>query len=62
MTKKDYELIARVFQLTRHVEGTHSYEQWKKTVVAMANALKSDNSRFNFTTFYKACGIEVYEP
>lgn len=59
MTKKDYELIARVF--TRHCKVSHVDAKAREAMdmaYDMADALAQDNPRFNRNKFLKACGVE----
>ena len=65
MTKKDYELIAGVFntQFIRNdsLNDLHS-PKWREkentiamSMIDMAVALEQDNKRFNADTFFNAC-------
>jgi hypothetical protein len=58
MTRKDYELIAAGLKDCTPVL-LHELIVWETVVEAMAYTLSKDNARFNFATFYKACGMEV---
>jgi hypothetical protein len=53
MTRRDFELIARVLKTSRHWldRGAH-----KTIVVLFANELKTTNSNFDREKFVKACG------
>jgi hypothetical protein len=60
MTKKDYELIAKVLSdLYADFDCSPSEDTVSLTVVAdnLADALQGDNARFNRETFLKACGV-----
>lgn len=56
MTRKDYVLIARVFNRTRP-PATHpeQYKQWRQDVNAMALELASFNARFDAERFVADC-------
>jgi len=61
MTRKDYELIARALQAKRDelVESRSGYDRicgHDGAVLALAEALASDNPRFNSARFLAACG------
>lgn len=64
MTKKDYELIARIFH--KNITTTNERENapiWKSTTIATAMAkqfaevLGRENDRFDREKFLQACGI-----
>lgn len=65
MTKKDYELIARIFH--KNITSNHPKEtevRFRATTISKAMAqqfadvLATNNPRFDRTKFLKACGIE----
>lgn len=75
MTKKDFELIARVIRAdaahTRD-DGTletdyksmpawmrGAYDQWNTLALNMADALATTNPRFDRARFLQACGIDL---
>ena len=52
MTKKHYELLARVIK--NNLDKVEiSY------IEALANELLADNPNFNELTFFKACGLDI---
>lgn len=63
MTKKDYVLIAEVIrreyvacdQTTN--SGQAMAEATKDVAYSLAEALKKENARFDYSRFAKACGI-----
>jgi hypothetical protein len=62
MTKKDYELIARVL---RDTEAACLRSQWdavwrdrSRVAIAMADELAAVNPRFKRDVFLRACGVE----
>ena len=67
MTRKDYQLIADVFQRNRIYDSFifdeeargSAYRAASRVAYDLADALALDNPRFNRDTFLKACGIEV---
>ena len=72
MTRKDYELIARILDgqsimcppesitgLDRTLFMLGAADQKAFYVRAFANALASDNPRFDRDRFLKACGVAV---
>lgn len=56
MTKKDYELIARVL-----LESKEYLQEMKHWVLVhnMADELKKTNPLFDSVKFFQACGFEV---
>lgn len=62
MTKKDYELIAYAVKqaLTlAYTDGSqHHFDGAKMVAHQIAHCLESENERFNYDKFIKACGIE----
>ena len=58
MTRKDYVLIAAAMLKSkpRNYEETCCVTTWLCDCNALANALASDNVRFNRDRFLKACG------
>ena len=52
MTKKDYILIAKVIKEAK--ENSIYYLSYK-----MADALKTENQRFDYRKFLDACGIDT---
>lgn len=58
MTKKDYEKIAEVFKDSIPIGTENAYfDQWRFTLLAMADMLANDNPRFDRTLFLEACGL-----
>lgn len=57
MTKKDYELIARV--LRDESSDGQAYRPDETLCLAMADALAEDNPRFDRVKFLVACGVNV---
>jgi hypothetical protein len=56
MTKKDYQLIARVFAETKEFAITpEQCNLWNGIVTEMAHALETTNGLFNPDRFYAAC-------
>ena len=59
MTKKDFELIASVFQKTypwsNDRDAKLSFHMWNALQIQMATALLAANPRFNLQAFTKAC-------
>lgn len=58
MTRRDFELIARVLDQTRNIEETSR----RLYVEAFANALASTNPRFDRTRFERAALRETEAP
>lgn len=58
MTKKQFEKLARALLNSKPAKGAILY-QWKDDVEAVANVCASENSRFDYNKFLKACGVEV---
>ena len=59
MTRKDYILLADALKDAKNCAVTSKgSEQWTYCVVAIAQALKSDNPRFIEDRFYDRCGLE----
>lgn len=59
MTKKDYELIASVFQYTKE-QGINTLDTESVDITArfMATTLKLNNPKFDRARFLNACGVE----
>lgn len=62
MTRKDYEMIAKALQAKRDelVESRSSYDRicgHDGAILALAEALASENPRFDRERFLKACGV-----
>lgn len=61
MSKKDYELIAAAFRAARPCavgdRGRDWYDGWHAVVDSVADALASDNPRFDRARFLAACGV-----
>ncbi len=55
MTKKDYQLIATAIQASRNKRSPIGESAIDVVVVKLANALKTDNVRFDFNRFIQAC-------
>lgn len=65
MTKKDYIAIAEAIKPTVELikrstaTGTHlAFKALRLTTKNIADALASDNSRFDRSRFLRACGLE----
>ena len=62
MTRKDYELIAAAIVATRNRIGMTEHDQVdqlrgvRRTAAHLAEALATDNPRFDQVRFLKACG------
>ena len=58
MTRKDYELIARMF--AKNVAKYPNYENaFKVLAIDFAEMAWAQNSRFKHDVFYKACGLTM---
>jgi hypothetical protein len=60
MTRKDYELIARVLREKRPETrglGLLDQQMWHGIVTAMADALPATNPDFDRSRFLRACGV-----
>lgn len=55
MTKKDFELIARVLFAAKPAIGFEKERQWTRTVNGFTEALAEHNPRFNLGKFERAC-------
>lgn len=60
MTKKDYELIAKVLQNGR-IQPTMGDQAYKYLVKEFAKWLWLENNRFDFTKFFQACNLQAPE-
>lgn len=59
MTRKDYELIATAVRDSAMDRPTYSQQvQRRFTAMRLADALASQNPRFNRERFLAACGVE----
>lgn len=65
MTKKDYELIARIFNKNIHDKTSYMTEVKytgnqisKSMALQFADVLKTNNPKFDTKKFLTACGIE----
>ena len=62
MTRKDYVRLAEALRATRPTAGNGGEEyralQWSRDILAVAYALRDDNSRFDLNRFETACGVE----
>jgi len=56
MTRKDYELIAKAIRCASAAPGYAARNSF--AAFAIADALASDNPRFDRERFLKACGIQ----
>lgn len=61
MTKKDYEVLAKVMRDSRveysaAPQQTIVTEQWERTLGELVKALQKDNPNFKPNKFRKACG------
>lgn len=61
MTKKDYELIARVLKGLNNGEDNPEVS-FTLVVEEFANVLSAENDRFDFDKFVKACGLVATIP
>jgi hypothetical protein len=65
MTRKDYELVAQaISRTTEHdPQDEHTAEGWHAATSAvahrLADALASDNPRFNRVRFLRACNMHA---
>lgn len=57
MTRKDYELIAKVLAAFDS-DGASDLLNWAANCRYMARELAKDNPRFNKITFLDACGFD----
>lgn len=60
MTKKDYELIAKVLRMQKPAskeKAPYLHFQWETIVAQFSLELEENNSRFDRSRFLKACGI-----
>ena len=55
MTQKDYLVLANAL-----LKAKSNTDAWQRTVCNVADALKSDNPRFNANIFFNACGTQDY--
>jgi hypothetical protein len=53
MTRKDYELVAKVIATSWHASG----ESKREIAVNLAEAFETDNPRFDSERFLRACGV-----
>lgn len=59
MSKKDYELIARVVRSTDFAQS--STKNLETLANGLANALERDNPKFDKIKFLTACGIDYHQ-
>lgn len=59
MTKKDYELIARVLRAQRDASSPEVRYGLRTLSVAFADELAETNPRFKRDVFLRACGVEA---
>lgn len=64
MTRNDYELLAKALKESKPADFSSKFwdvrhGQWETDVRAIALVLSNQNARFNFNTFYTACGLEL---
>jgi len=59
MTRKDYQLIAKVLADAPDAGGVDGLLNWGATCRYMARELANDNPRFNTVTFLDACGFDM---
>ena len=58
MTRKDYQLVAKVFSDSKPIPFADPARlYWIFTCTHMADALARDNDRFNRDRFLTACGL-----
>jgi hypothetical protein len=57
MSRKDYELIARVLR-DANVADEHQYELLERIALGFALELAATNPRFDRECFLAACGVE----
>lgn len=56
MTKKDFELIAKVLATNKPpADEKNAYETWANIGYDMSQALAKTNAKFDFRRFAKAC-------
>jgi hypothetical protein len=62
MTKKDFKLIAKVFNVNKikdiNEDNYNEDELWEDIVIEMAHVLEINYSNFDLYKFYKECGLE----
>lgn len=59
MTKKDFELIAKVLANNKpKTKRGLAWRLWKQVVMELANELAGTNSRFDRYRFFYFCGLE----
>ncbi len=58
MTRKDYQLIAKVLADAPDTGTVEGLFNWGTTCRRMARELAQDNPRFNTVTFLEACGFD----
>lgn len=59
MTRKDYELIAKVLATASDSGSVEQLLNWGTTCRHMARELASDNPQFSTVTFLDACGFDM---
>ena len=59
MTRKDYELIAKVLRENQDFDGVVSPRA--QIAVALATELQKDNPRFSPARFLQACEVSPFE-
>jgi len=57
MTRKDYELIARIIKKHRD-DSAMAKAEFAEMIYSFSECLAYDNVRFNSETFEKACGLD----
>jgi len=57
MTRKDYELIARIIKKHRD-DSAMAKAEFAEMIYSFSECLAYDNMRFNSETFEKACGLD----
>lgn len=60
MTRKDYRAIAEQIKWSLKGANEDATQGVAQTARNVADALKADNSRFRYDTFFEACGLDSY--
>ena len=58
MTKKDFELIAKVLKANMPAPSSNDIAVWLAIVTAMTNACATTNAAFKPAKFMVACGLK----
>ena len=57
MTKKDYVLIASVFEHAKKYQSIYGTWKLEDIILMLANKLQAENPRFDRAKFLLACGV-----